>query len=99
MFRISTSVLFMPTRPIRPTAAMVSSTLSMVRPSPGWNTRCFRLISRPVKALSSAAAILAAQEDYAPSHTMPPMVQMLLVMVSLITWYSASSEILPFSFR
>ena len=35
IFKISKSVPFMPTRPIRPTAAMVSSGFSMVIPSPG----------------------------------------------------------------
>ena len=43
--RISRSVACIPSRPIRPTLSMVSSTLSITRPSPGWNTLPKRLSS------------------------------------------------------
>ena len=75
-------MLFIPTRPMRPTAAMVSSGSSMVMPSPGWKTLPARLSSRAIRAFSTARPILAAQLALAPSHTMPPRVSMLLVMVS-----------------
>ena len=85
MFRISTSVERIPSRPIRPTLAIVSSTFSSTNPSPGWNTRCLLAICHPVSAAVTDAAIFAAQLDFAPSQTMPPAVQIVLVMVWLIS--------------
>ena len=69
----------MPSRPMRPTLAIVSSTSSLTRPSPGLKTRFLRLMSRASSAVPTAVAILAAQEDLAPSQTMPPMVLSVLV--------------------
>ena len=64
MFRISRSVDFMPTRPMRPMLKMVSSTFSFTSPSPGWKAELCTPIFIPRSAVWSAVEIFAAQEAH-----------------------------------
>ena len=84
MRSISTSVLFMPTLPIRPMFAIVPSTVSDTKPSPGLNTLPSKAISWAKTAASTAAAIFAAHDGFAPSHTIPPTLAKVFVIVSQI---------------
>ena len=87
--RILRSVASIPSFAIRQKLSIVFSYCSFTNPSPGRNTQPRLAISDPINPASIELDILAAQDDFAPSHTIPPTFPCVLVMIIPSTSASA----------